>query len=695
MARTTFAPLAILLLLLAPTAIAGWFTPDPVEVHLPPLRDGDLLRLNTSWAWVPAEGEPQTGREVQVLLLEGGASARDRFGILRDTFAMRVDHVVDGQVTFGERCHQHATGAGVVRREVLFGSHGFGTSWESPVYSVGLLGMDSRQASFNTTPLAYFWGNCPTAVTGVAVAREGDRVRLDALFPGADYSAWAREPLSEPAERTTFHGRDALRLRYDLRALSGTMDGHLEYVLADGLPGIVAYDVEARSDAGWAHRYRSELEAYEPGQGLPLVPAADATLPSRHPAARTLALDPLAVDDDAYAPAYPYAEAMANLLADPRVSLRAFLRDNPDARLVYAWYDREARNSHAPTESTDGGWSITVGIGDEARNYYTSRARPVDAERQGLPALPKETRRVDNFDLGEFDVGWSVPAYDGGRQAVDSASLLALARTEGLGDVKTIWFGLFPEQGRAVPYVALRDVSASAFEGEGAQQGMSINLGVETGALTSIYAAQKVVSSETFLPLGAAGGGTLGQADVSTLAALAGPGLGAGLAGGAAATGLALLIVLLKFLLVPLFTRLKRDALLDNPVRARLYERVRGDAGIHLADLVDFAGIGYGATRHHLEHLVKARLLTELEVDGYKRYYASGEVPPALARRAAVLRSETTRRVYDLLVAEPDLSLREAGRRLDLSAPSVHRIKKRLEKEGLLPAEASVLVASS
>jgi DNA-binding Lrp family transcriptional regulator len=41
--------------------------------------------------------------------------------------------------------------------------------------------------------------------------------------------------------------------------------------------------------------------------------------------------------------------------------------------------------------------------------------------------------------------------------------------------------------------------------------------------------------------------------------------------------------------------------------------------------------------------------------------------------------------VHALLSENPDLSLREAAKRLGISAPSVHLARRRLAAEGLLP----------
>ena len=155
----------------------------------------------------------------------------------------------------------------------------------------------------------------------------------------------------------------------------------------------------------------------------------------------------------------------------------------------------------------------------------------------------------------------------------------------------------------------------------------------------------------------------------------------AGLAVGAAGLVLALAV---KLVLLPLYTRLSRDRLLKHPMRARLIEIVRREPGIHFAGLACEAGFTEGATRHHVAKLVAGGHLAELRDEGFARLYVAGSVPPEAARRFSALRGATHRRVYELFAAEPRLSLREAARRLGLSAPTVFRSVRKLRAAGLL-----------
>lgn len=153
-----------------------------------------------------------------------------------------------------------------------------------------------------------------------------------------------------------------------------------------------------------------------------------------------------------------------------------------------------------------------------------------------------------------------------------------------------------------------------------------------------------------------------------------------------AVTSLAALGLLVKLALLPLYTRLQRGRLLDHPVRARMFDVVRAEPGIHLSALESTVGIAKGATRHHLDKLARHHLVFTVQEGGFTRCYVAGALPPEAARQHALLRAGSHQRVYELYVARPEISLREAARELGMSAPSVHRARRKLVAAGLLSA---------
>lgn len=138
-------------------------------------------------------------------------------------------------------------------------------------------------------------------------------------------------------------------------------------------------------------------------------------------------------------------------------------------------------------------------------------------------------------------------------------------------------------------------------------------------------------------------------------------------------------------LLLPLFTRLRREDLLKNPVRARLFARIEAQPGVHLRALDAHAGVGSGAVRHHLGQLVRHGLVREARVGARLRYWPAEGAPREETPPAEALRDARLRAVHDLLSREPGLSVRRAAERLGMSPSSLQRARVRLRHEGLLP----------
>lgn len=643
-----------LVLLAAPSAQAGWFDRD-VSVTLAPEIAGDTMSYAIERAAPGMDAQKDAPRSSgmtiafaqsgqKVIQVEGTASAVDAYGIARDTIAYRIDTTGQDGVVYSQRCHRLADGLATVRMDILGGASPLDEAASSK--SAPARGDTMMRESFPATRFA-----SEPCVAGLGLAgrtlREGDSLPLS-LFDGAGDAT-----LSAPASATTFEGRAALTFTFT-RANGVSAS----YAVADGLPGIVRAIVAAPADAG-EYRESVTLVGFEPGVGMAIAPPGDASLPARHPGARFAAPDPLVFDDAAFAPAFRYADAYAAIVADPTTRFSEWLSDHPDAVLALAAYDPHAREAGAVSVETDGAWTLGFASGSELRSFTIMRVVGASTPLGPL-AAPTHTDRVTAQETRATEPV-TLPA-----EIADGATLAALAVAQGVdpGALSSLAFVLGAD-------FAYLDVASDA--GDGVTR-IAI-LDPTRGATLALMSTTKTEGGL----LGFFEGGMRAPAK-NGLAAIDAP---TAIAAGGAATAGAL--VLLLFLL-PLFTRLRRDRLLDNPIRARLYERVRAEPGIHRAELVDFAGIGEGATRHHLAQLAKHRLLVETHTDGFVRYFAAGEVPPEIARREAVLRAGSNRAVYDLYAREPGLSLRDAGARLGMSAPSVHRAKKKLETAGLLPA---------
>jgi DNA-binding MarR family transcriptional regulator len=656
------------------------------------LDAGDQLRYLRAWTQKDDDGTLVERRVDVVVTVLGAGEARDKRGVPRAVETVHVDVVEGGELLASFDCATLVGGVELVRRDVIAGVIGgyYTISVEDAVPI--LLSGSSSSARFDER--AGFEGDCMSR-SPLAGARlsTGDVLTLEEAMQGLSGTPVGVAETSLPATRAEFHGRPALRFLFP--AEEGKESDGLSVTFADGLPGPVLVEATGILGVGFEAHWSSgkhgavtvELVGIaESAESAALATYVGAKLPDA-PAEDLEPYDPLRVDDTPFAFPYPFADAFAALVADPSMCFSRFLAEHPDAAVLYAVYDRSERDPFLRDAPTHGGWEIALQDGDALCGALTVKlATPVGGgiARNYPDPIPAW--------LGEPSP-YEAPARP--ERVMTAAATARLLEREGILPKDAQWFEynlaawLNPTNG---PSVEVGTIPVFGPPEAGKFTGALAILDPTDAALVTVMEGEgERVETMELGPLGE--WSVPARGPLSLAALVGGPTLGQGLAVGVLA-GVALLVFLAKAGLLPFYTRLRRDALLENPVRARLYEQVRREPGIHQADLVDFAGIGKSATARHLERLVKARFLAEVGVDGLTRYYAVGEVPPDVARRAALLRSDALRAVYELYRAQPDLTLREASRRLGVSAPSVHRSKKKLEDAGLLPVAHGADAAS-
>lgn len=684
--------LLLVALMLVPTAAAWpW---DDVVITVADSRVGDKYWFNVDRV-NELDGEIDETHGNFVAIVEPPTMVADKFGVLRAAEPWLGQRIAkNGSIEYTSRCFALAGGEGTVRRDPVGGEHwGYDNQRDETV--MGVTTGTYRTARSTSTESTFSSNDCEARnLLAGRVFAEGERVPFDSLLGWNDRNVVSD---SEPARATTFHRRPALAITFDLAELLKSQgveggEGSLTVTLADGLPGMaVIHGVFTGMTDGKhvSQTFHHELLGFAEGSGPALARQRGEVIPTENPTADFLEYQAGVVPDEAFDFPYSYAEAYAAVTTDATGETPVWLRAHPKAVVQWVWYSRDVGISSAGLNSqTLGTWWIGFRDGATTHVAMTSRQQIAPV---GLPSALRGVTTQTNNDGYEVKSD-GPPITQVPERTIDSQGMLALTSAHGIPNekVRSFSYGVasYDDRGQGYLYFSVSDVDGNA-QKPGEIKGRTIQGDAAEGSVSWIGNERRVQESSGILnPQGE----KLADSDskTSALTALAGPAFGAGLAGGAALTGLALLVVAIKFLLIPLFTRLRRDRLLDNPVRARLYERVRSEPGIHRAELVDYGGIGEGATRHHLDQLVKNHLLVAMKEDGFVRYYASGEVPPEIARREAALRAGSARAVYDLLVAEPHLSLREAGARLGMSAPSVHKTKKKLEKAGLIPAGAAV-----
>ncbi|HWG89383.1 MAG TPA: helix-turn-helix domain-containing protein [Candidatus Thermoplasmatota archaeon] len=145
-------------------------------------------------------------------------------------------------------------------------------------------------------------------------------------------------------------------------------------------------------------------------------------------------------------------------------------------------------------------------------------------------------------------------------------------------------------------------------------------------------------------------------------------------------TGLAILALLGA----AFYTRLARSTLLDQEVRASVYEAVRAEPGIHALALQARLDRPRRVVDYHLDVLVREGFLAVLEEPGFRRYFLRGSLTPGEMRHLAALRHPAARAVYEAIRDEPNLGLGDLAARTGISLPHASKTVKKLVEAGLV-----------
>ena len=147
---------------------------------------------------------------------------------------------------------------------------------------------------------------------------------------------------------------------------------------------------------------------------------------------------------------------------------------------------------------------------------------------------------------------------------------------------------------------------------------------------------------------------------------------------------------LLKFvgakalLLVPGYSKLAKDSILDNRVREQLLDTIKSNPGIHASDLARRVDAGWGTVVYHLSILEKNKLVSSL-VDGrHKRFFPVGLVDFGKRGQLAVLMNPTSKELFGLIQETPGIITGDLAKHIGVTLPSTMWHLRRLEDAGLV-----------
>ncbi len=139
--------------------------------------------------------------------------------------------------------------------------------------------------------------------------------------------------------------------------------------------------------------------------------------------------------------------------------------------------------------------------------------------------------------------------------------------------------------------------------------------------------------------------------------------------------------------LLPLYSRIQPDELLDHPKRQSIYELVETNPGIHLSQMARELDVPWGTLVHHLRKLEKGDLITSEEKSGKRCFFLPGQVTGAKRDILPALENETARRIAEYYAKNPGASQNEAANALDHSPALISWHLSKLEDAGVVTRE--------
>jgi predicted transcriptional regulator len=137
-------------------------------------------------------------------------------------------------------------------------------------------------------------------------------------------------------------------------------------------------------------------------------------------------------------------------------------------------------------------------------------------------------------------------------------------------------------------------------------------------------------------------------------------------------------------LILPLYTRIKKDQVLDNEIRGMIRGYIIANPGDNYNSIKRALGLNNGALAYHLKVLEKARIIKSRQNGMYKRFYPARMNIP---RENGTQISEIQRLVLTKVMESPGISQKEIAKLLGLSKGVINYHVRILNGKKMLKVE--------
>ena len=138
--------------------------------------------------------------------------------------------------------------------------------------------------------------------------------------------------------------------------------------------------------------------------------------------------------------------------------------------------------------------------------------------------------------------------------------------------------------------------------------------------------------------------------------------------------------LLFSLLALPLYSKIEKDEILDQPNRKKIYTCLHENPGINLTKIHDEMNLGYGTLTHHLSILEKEKLITSEKTMGLITFYPRTAKNHADEGNNNFLLSPSQTQIYDFLKQNKSVSRKNVQEALHMNPKTLgyhlHKLKK-------------------
>lgn len=138
---------------------------------------------------------------------------------------------------------------------------------------------------------------------------------------------------------------------------------------------------------------------------------------------------------------------------------------------------------------------------------------------------------------------------------------------------------------------------------------------------------------------------------------------------------------------VPLYARLKKNEVLENPLRDDILAHVQETPGISASELGRRVECGWGTLVYHLTVLERMQLVSSAREGRHKRFFAQGRINYSDKGAVGLLANAAARTILDAIRQSPGTIQKDLSVQLNLSPGTVAWHVERLAAEGLVIKE--------